>query len=272
MTKSILLTGATDGIGFETAKRLVGAGHTVLIHGRSEKKLADTCEHLAQLHGAGIVETYRADLSDMAAVETLAQSIKETHDALDVIINNAGVFSTLQPVTKDDLDVRFVVNTLAPYLLTQRLLPLLSSNGRVVNLSSAAQSTVSLNALQGKQRLGDNQAYAQSKLAITMWSAHLAQALAPRGTSIIAVNPASLLASKMVKEAYGVAGHDLGIGADILVRAALSDEFAHASGKYFDNDQGRFANPHADAMDPKKNQQLVDAMESVLGRLSARHD
>ena len=80
------------------------------------------------------------------------------------------------------------------------------------------------------------------------------------GAVIVAVNPASLLASKMVKDAYGVEGSDLGIGADILVRAALSDEFANASGKYFDNDQQRFAKPHSDALDQAKNEKLVAAM------------
>ena len=68
----------------------------------------------------------------------------------------------------------------------------------------------------------------------------------------------------MVKDAYGVSGNDIGIGADILVRAALSDEFADASGKYFDNDHGQFAAPHPDALDPRKNQAIVAAIEAQL--------
>ena len=70
----------------------------------------------------------------------------------------------------------------------------------------------------------------------------------------------------MVKDAYGIAGSDIGIGADILVRAALSDEFADASGRYYDNDSKRFADPHRDALDPHKNQRVVDAIEQVLAR------
>ncbi len=107
-------------------------------------------------------------------------------------------------------------------------------------------------------------AYAQSKLAITMWSCHMAMELKENGPAIIAVNPASMLGSKMVKEAYGVAGGDLSIGADILCRAALSDEFAGASGKYFDNDTGRFASPHPDALDAEKNAALVGTIEAWL--------
>ncbi len=267
MTKTILLTGATDGIGLETAKLLAGAGHIVLIHGRSDKKLTETEKTLSGTSGVGAIEIYRADLSKIAEVEAFASAIAKNHSTVDVIINNAGVFSTPNPVTDDGFDVRFVVNTIAPYLLTKRLLPLLSSTSRVVNLSSAAQSPVSLDALAGRLQLNDNQAYAQSKLAITMWSFHLARTLNDKGPTIVAVNPGSLLASKMVKDAYGVEGSDLGIGADILVRAALSDEFANASGRYFDNDRGEFSQPHPDALNAAKNEKLVAAIDEILVKL-----
>ena len=140
----------------------------------------------------------------------------------------------------------------------------MSNDGRVINLSSAAQSPVNLNALSGSVHLDDSQAYAQSKLGLTMWTFHLSQALKNEGPAIIAVNPASFLASKMVKDAYGVEGNDLRIGADILVRAALSDEFESASGRYFDNDQRRFTSPHPDALDSQKNERLVQAIEAIL--------
>ncbi len=266
MTKTILLTGATDGIGLKTAGRLAAAGHTLLLHGRSESKLARTVETLSSIGGAGVIETYCADLSSIDEVESLASEIASHHARLDVIINNAGVFKTPAPVTDDGFDIRFVVNTVSPYLLTKRLLHLLPDNGRVVNLSSAAQATVSLDALAGKRRLNDNEAYAQSKLAITMWSFHLAQDLGPAGPVIVAVNPGSLLASKMVKDAYGVAGSDLGIGANILFRAALGDDFGDASGRYFDNDQGRFASPHPDALDAGRNEAVVSAIDAILAR------
>jgi len=269
MTKTILITGSTDGIGLETAKLLVGAGHKVLLHGRSDTKLATAQKMLAPLSNAESTATYQADLSNIAEVEALASALTEQQPKLDVLINNAGVFKTPHSLTTSGLDVRFMVNTLAPYLLTQRLLPLLSSEGRVINLSSAAQATVNLSALTGKVRLDDSQAYAQSKLALTMWSLHLAQSLGNNGPVIVAVNPASLLGSKMVKDAYGIDGNDLRVGADILVRAALSDEFAHASGRYFDNDQQQFAAPHPDALDTHKNAQLVQTIEMVLAEISA---
>ncbi len=270
MKKTILLTGATDGIGLETAKRLVGEGHTVLIHGRSDEKLVSTKNILSNISGAGVIETYRADLSKLADVESLADAVAAKHTELSVVINNAGVFNIPDPLTDDGFDIRFIVNTIAPYLLTRRLLSSLSATSRIVNLSSAAQSPVSLEALTGKRRLTDDQAYAQSKLAITMWSFYLAEELGSEGPMVVAVNPASLLASKMVKGAYGVEGNDLGIGADILVRAALSDEFTNASGRYFDNDRGEFAKPHPDALDTVKNKALVAAIEDVAKELGAQ--
>ena len=263
MKKVVLVTGSTDGIGFETAKMLVKAGHHVLLHGRNPSKLADAEKALTTLKGDDSVEAYLADLSRLGDVEALARAVIEKHERLDVLINNAGVLKTPNPVTADGLDVRFIVNTLAPYLLTKRLLPLLGKRGRVVNLSSAAQAPVDLDALAGRGELADMEAYAQSKLAITAWSRVMAKSL-PDGPAVIAVNPGSLLASKMVKEGFGVAGNDISIGAEILTRAALTDEFASASGQYFDNDKGAFGPPHADALDPSKSEEIVNAIDALL--------
>ncbi len=258
MSKTILITGATDGIGLETARRLATDGHRVLLHGRSADKLDAAARAVGDPAGR-----YLADLSRLADVEALAAAIAVEHQRLDVLINNAGVFKTPVTTTAEGLDVRFMVNTLAPYALTRRLLPLFAREGRIVNLSSAAQSPVSLRALTGESRLSDMEAYAQSKLALTMWSATLAAELTD-GPVVVAVNPGSLLASKMVREGFGVAGSDLGIGAEILARAALSPDFADASGRYFDNDAGRFGPPHPDALDLDKSRALVRAMDGLL--------
>ncbi|WP_146491096.1 SDR family NAD(P)-dependent oxidoreductase [Vibrio sp. T20] len=265
MRKKIMITGATDGIGLETAKMLAQQGHHILIHGRNPTKLSKVETGLSRLSKDAIIESYVADLSSLSEVEALANQVKSEHEKLDVLINNAGVYKVSEVTTSDNLDVRFVVNTIAPYLLTQKLLPLFDATGRIVNLSSAAQSTVNLEALissnAGKL---DGPVYAQSKLALTMWSIELANTLLDNGPSVIPVNPASFLGSKLVKEAYGVDGNDLAIGADILCRAALSEEFANASGKYFDNDSGLFKDPHADALNPAKNRKLVEALDRLL--------
>lgn len=267
MSKTILITGSTDGIGLEAAKLLTAEGHTILLHGRSHDKLAKAKETLAAIPGSGSVEVYAADLSKLGNVETLAEEILQNNDHIDVLINNAGILKTSDTVTENGLDVRFAVNTIAPYILARKLLPRMSPDSRVVNISSAAQAPVDHGALHGQRRLDDMEAYSQSKLAITMWSRHLAQELGESGPVVVAVNPGSLLASKMVQQGFGIAGNDIGIGADILARAAVSDEFSDASGLYYDNDAGRFGPPHPHALDAQKSAEVVQTIDEIIRRL-----
>ena len=265
MQKTILITGSTDGIGLEAARVLYSKGHHILLHGRSDKKLKAAEKALSRQPGNGRFDSYLADLSRMVDVAALAQAVAADHEKLDVLVNNAGVLRTVDTHTDEDLDIRFAVNTFAPYLLTLRLLPLLGPGARVVNLSSAAQSPVDLEALAGRARISDQMnAYAQSKLALMMWSRTMAASQKTGGVVVVAVNPGSLLATKMVKEGFGVTGKDIRIGSDILVRAVLSDEFAQASGLYFDNDKGRFASPHPDALDSLKSERVVNVIQGIL--------
>ena len=262
--KTVLITGATDGIGLETAKTLAAAGHRILLHGRSVEKLAASAETVAMRGGE--VDTFRADLSELAAVLELANSVLGRHSKLDAVVNNAGVLKTSKITTVDGLDVRFAVNTYAPYLLALTLLPALAPKGRIVNLSSAAQAPVSLTALENPTQLADMDAYAQSKLALTIWSRELAQDLS-EGQVSVAVNPGSLLGSKMVKEGFGIAGGDLQVGADVLCDAAMGERFTSANGRYFDNDSDAFAEPHGSAADPAVRARVMQAMRRKLEAL-----
>ena len=265
MPKTILLTGATDGIGLAAAKHLLEAGHHLLLHGRNADKLEALKAEFADAPGR--CETYRADLSRLDEVSALADSILKDHTALDALINNAGVLKTAEPITPEGWDVHLVVNTLAPYQLTRRLLPLLGPGGRVVNVGSAAQAPVDIAALTGKQDpLTAMAAYSMSKLALTMWSNALARELDGKGPALITLNPGSLLATKMVHEGFGIEGSDVQIGADILVRSVLSDEFADANGRYYDNDSKQFADPHPDALDAEKCREVMEAVEGLLGK------
>lgn len=258
MSKTILVTGATDGIGKLTATLLAAQGHKVLLHGRNPAKLQNVAVNIN-----GDTESYTADLSRLSDVESMAAEILRQHKQLDVLINNAGVFKTSSPQTPEGLDVRFVVNTFAPYVLTRRLLPIIPATGRIVNLSSAAQAPINLEGMTGQRKLDDMDAYAQSKLAITIWSQEMAKEQ-PEGPVVVAVNPGSLLASKMVKEGFGVAGSDLSIGADILCKAALDESFAQASGKYFDNDSGVFRAPHFAAQKTDHTNAVMQTMKEVI--------
>lgn len=264
MIKTILLTGASDGIGLESAKKLAVLGHHLIIHGRNKSKIESVKSELMALPNVSKIDTIIADLSDLQQVTTFAKKIISDYTRLDILINNAGVFKVPNPVNAEGLDVRFVVNTIAPYLLTQLLTPLLGKNGRVVNLSSAAQSPVNMQALVGEVRLEDMQAYAQSKLGIRLWTA--AMSLIEHAPTCISVNPGSLLASKMVKEGFGIDGNDLSIGADILVLITLDDEMLQHNGEYFDNDAGRFSADIPATELSRMAKQLVSTMDKMIER------
>lgn len=279
--KTILITGSTDGIGKLAALKLAKAGHQVYLHGRDAEKLASVIAEVQAVATGEAVENidgFVADFSDLAAVLKMASDVNEKLPKLDVLINNAGIYTTSAATTKDDLDIRFVVNYLAPYELTNALLPLLKQSGRVriVNLSSAAQAPISYKAFVGQASLDDKAAYAQSKLALTMWSIDLADRVASDDINVIAVNPGSLLNTKMVDEAYGQYWSSADKGANILAELAISDEFADDTGKYFDNDikdgahgdaRGEFGQPHADALNKEAIAELEKHTQQILQSL-----
>ncbi len=267
MSKTILITGSTDGLGLEAAKRLAGQGHQLILHGRNPNKLQTAQQEVAQLIGGDAPDGHAVDLSDLAEVKAWSGRLVDQYPHLDVVINNAGVFQTDHPKTSGGLDIRFAVNTIAPYVLARDLMSVVGTEGRIVNLSSAAQAPVDLDAIGSFTGLDHMPAYAQSKLALTMWSMHLGLANSGTGPVVVAVNPGSLLATKMVRQGFGVAGSDIGIGVDITSRAAVGEDFAEASGRYFDNDARSFGPPHPDAEDPTKRQAVVETIETVLAAI-----
>ena len=270
--KNILITGSTDGIGKLAALRLAKEGHKLYLHGRDPKKLEATIAEIRKEADSKTVFGSVADFSNLSSVTSFSEKTACELEQLGVLINNAGVFKTPQLTNQDNLDLRFTVNYLAPYILTKGILPILkrSPESRIINLSSAAQAPVSLNALIGEETLSVQEAYAQSKLALTMWSFELAKK--EKDIAIIAVNPGSLLNTKMVKEAYGHHWSSASKGATILYDLATAGEFMGVSGRYFDNDQGdpkgEFAEAHPDAYNTKKIDDLLATTEQLLSRLS----
>ncbi|MGM8870826.1 SDR family NAD(P)-dependent oxidoreductase [Psychrobacter sp. 2Y5] len=281
MTKTILITGSTDGIGKLAALNLAKAGHQVYLHGRDADKLDKVIMEVkaaATSAAADNIDGFVADLSDLHAVHKMAAEVNDKLAELDVLVNNAGIYTTASPITKDGLDVRFVVNYLAPHELTNALLPLLqkSNKARIINLSSAAQAPIYYPAFTGSERLDDKDAYAQSKLALTMWSMDLAEAVTDDNINVIAVNPGSLLNTKMVNEAYGKYWSSADKGANILTELAISDDFADDTGKYFDNDikdgvhgdaRGEFGQPHANALNKDAIAELKRQTQELLQSL-----
>lgn len=263
MSKTILITGSTDGIGKLAAEALVKAGHKVILHGRNLDKLNHVRTEMSAL---GDVSAICADLSDMKAVQDMAADIVAAGQNIDVLVNNAGVFVVSDTDTPTGHDVRIMVNTLAPVILTQAVLPLIPLSGRVVNLSSAAQRSVHKNAITGNMSFSnDMEAYAQSKLALTLWTMKMSQ-VHPEGPVFVALNPGSLLATNMVR-AMGIDGNDVTIGRDVILKCALSPEIEGRSGQYYDTDAGGFGPAHADTADPD----IIDTVSDWIGSELSRH-
>lgn len=268
MNKAILITGSTDGIGKLTALKLAKEGNTIYIHGRSEEKVNLVISELKTESNNQNIKGFVADFSDIDAVYNMAEQIKGEISKLDVIINNAGIFKTSAKSKFKSFDIRLVVNYFAPYVLTNILIPLLKkgNNARIINLSSAAQSKVTDAAMAGINIPNASEAYAQSKLALTMWSFYLANQL--EDISVIAVNPGSLLNTKMANEAYGQHWSPASKGVDILYDLAVSKEYEGLTEKYFDNDKGNprgaFANAHPDAYDEALVSKLINKTKDLL--------
>lgn len=268
MSKVIFITGSTDGIGKLAAIQLAQAGHQVYLHGRNAQKLEALIQEIKTLSGNDKINGWLADFADLKAVDMMAKQIKDTLPQLDVLINNAGVFKSPKLKNADGLELRYVVNYLAPYVLTKALLPLLQKGptARIINLSSAAQIPVDYEVFKGKATASIQNAYAQSKLALTMWSFYLAQQLS--NVSVIAVNPGSLLNTNMVKEGFGYHWSSAEKGANILYDLAVSTAYDGITGRYFDNDKGAekgsFGKAHPDAYKADARAKLVQTTEQLL--------
>lgn len=266
--KTILITGSTDGIGKLAAIKFAKDGHRLFLHGRNSEKMEKVINGIKSQTNNPNVNGFVADFSDMDDVRKMSNKVICELDHLDVLINNAGIFKSPVNTTKDGLDIRFAVNYLAPYVLTNSLLPLLkkSASARVVNLSSAAQSSVSLPALEGTASIPVQSAYAQSKLALTMLSFDLAKK--ENDITVIALNPGSLLNTKMVQEAYGRHWSSADKGANIIYDLGTLEEYQKNSGTYFDNDlgnpKGDFNEAHSDAYEDDLIKELIDITERIL--------
>jgi NAD(P)-dependent dehydrogenase (short-subunit alcohol dehydrogenase family) len=263
---TVLVTGATDGLGRRVALELAGRGTEVLLHGRRRERCEAVVEQVRRHTGAEGPHYYLADLSSLGAVRGLAEQIFSEHDHLDVLVNNAGVIAMEREETEDGLELTFTVNYLAHFLLTNLLVPLLrdSAPARVVNVSSAGQSPVDFGNVMLERGYDAMRAYTQSKLAQVMFTLELAERL--RGTEVTtnALHPATLMDTKMVLETFGRASSSVREGAEATVRLAVSPELEGVTGRYFDGT--REARANRQAYDGEARKRLWDLSEELCGR------
>jgi len=191
--RTVLVTGASAGIGRATAAQLASMGARVLLASRSrERGEAARASIVERVPGAS-TELLVADLASQDGVRSLAAQTLAASDRLDVLINNAGVFTRGYEETPDGLETQFAVNHLAPFLLTNLLRERLaeSAPARVITVSSEAhkRGRIEFDDLQGKDRYNGLKAYAQSKLANLLFNRELARRLAGTGVTSNALHP-----------------------------------------------------------------------------------
>ena len=264
---TILVTGATDGLGRRVARELAAKGATVLLHGRNPERLEATLEELMSQVGSEKANSYLADLSSLAAVRDLADRILSKHDRLDVLVNNAGIIVRERRENEDGYELTFAVNYLSHFLLTRLLLPLLkdSAPARIVNVASAGQSPLDFSNLMLERGYDAMKAYSQSKLAQVMFTFELAEHLRGTGVSVNALHPASLMDTKMVQSTFGYSMSTVEEGTEAVVRLAISPEIGGVTGRYFDGT--REARANRQAYDPRVRNRLWVLSEELCGRL-----
>jgi protochlorophyllide reductase len=187
-----LITGASSGLGLETARALVARGATVVLGCRSRERAEQARQELlAAVVAGGAIDVLDLDLADLGSVQRAAAELADRYGRLDLLINNAGVMGLPRALTQDGFESQFGTNHLGHFALTTALLPLLRgrSDARVVTVTSGAQyfGRIAFDDLQGERRYDRWQAYSQSKLANVMFALELQARLEAEGSALLSL-------------------------------------------------------------------------------------
>ncbi|MEO1434935.1 MAG: SDR family oxidoreductase [Bacteroidota bacterium] len=249
--KTVLITGASSGIGFQAAKLIAKKGAKVVVVARNEAKAQKTVTELQKLVPDGNFAGLHADFSKLDEVRQLAADFKAQSKQLDVLLNNAGLVVAEHQLSADGYELQFAVNHLAPFLLTHLLIDLLkaSPQGRVVNVSSAAHYSgkLSLQRVKGPQESYKGMAaYAQSKLCNVLFTRRLAKAM--EGTKVttnalhpgvvktsIGNRPSSMLSTVWTIMKPFMRSEEAGAGTSVYL--STDPALDQVTGKFFDQNQ-----------------------------------
>jgi NAD(P)-dependent dehydrogenase (short-subunit alcohol dehydrogenase family) len=255
--QTVLVTGATDGIGREVATRLAQLGATVLLHGRDADRLDATRREITERTGATDVVPLQADLSSLAEVDALADAVERHTDRLHLLLSNAGVGfgppDGPREVSADGYELRFAVNHLAPHHLARRLAPLLeaSAPSRIVAVVSAGQAPLDPDDLLTEHGWDGVLAYRRSKLAELMSAFDLADDLRGTGVVVHALHPATLMDTTMVRDAEREPESTVESGITAVVRLALDPTLDEVTGRFYAGPREAPEAVHPQAHDPE---------------------
>jgi NAD(P)-dependent dehydrogenase (short-subunit alcohol dehydrogenase family) len=245
--KTVLVTGATNGIGLVAATQIAAMGAQVVIVSRSEEKCAAVTARIRKEAGNDKVEYIAADLSTRAGVRQAAEEFLRSHKRLDVLLNNAGGFFMSRQVSADGLEMTFALNHLGYFHLTRLLLDVIQSSGpaRIVNVSSDAHrgAQIDFDDLQSEKNYAGFRTYARSKLANLLFTYELARRLEGTAVTVNALHP-GFVNTGFAKNNGWLAAFAMNLigplmarkpaeGAETSIHLATSAEVEGISGKYF---------------------------------------
>jgi NAD(P)-dependent dehydrogenase (short-subunit alcohol dehydrogenase family) len=262
--QTILVTGATDGLGREVARELAQRGARVLLHGRNREKAEVTRRAVAEATGSDRLEVLVADLASLAQVRDLAEQTRASTDALHVLVNNAGVGGAPRTLSEDGHELHLAVNYLSHFLLTKELLPLLerSAPARIVNVASIGQAPIDFDDPMLERGYDPMRAYSQSKLAQISFTFELAERLGDSAAvTVNALHPATIMDTKMVREYFGRTRTSVDEGTEATLRLVIDPKLDGVTGRYFDGLRESSAN--AQAYDPEARRRLWALSEEL---------
>ncbi|MBC8087515.1 MAG: SDR family NAD(P)-dependent oxidoreductase [Phycisphaerae bacterium] len=260
----ILITGSTDGLGREVARRAAATGAHVIVHGRNRERGLAVVEEIKSA-GKGSAAFYPADLASLANVRAFADTILRHYPRIDVLVNNAGVWLREGPrqTSADGYEMTFAVNYLAGYLLTKMLLPrvMASAPSRIINVASQTQSPIDFTDVLQERTYAGQRAYSQSKLAQVMYTFDLARELEGKRVTVVALHPATLMDTHLVEAAGMSPRSTVDEGATALMHLIMDVNITH--GAFYRGTIAGRANPQA--YDEGARAQLKAVSEKLIG-------
>jgi retinol dehydrogenase 12 len=273
--KTVVVTGASSGIGQAAAVQLAQLGAEVVPVGRDAGRLAQTANRIRDVNPVATTQPLRADFASLEEVRRLAGELLERHPHIDVLVNNAGLVSGRRALTVDGNETTLAVNHLAPFLLTNLLIDRLrSSSARIVTTSSDAHRSALLDIddLQGERQWSSWRAYSNSKLANVLFTRALARRMQGSGVSANSLHP-GVIRTRLGRNAgglFGIGWRLAGLffrssrrGAATIVHLSTQEDGVRVSGGYFAD--CRPATPSLQAQDDELGERLWQASERLTG-------
>jgi len=274
--RTCLITGATDGIGKETAIGMAKNGYNLILIGRNEEKGKNVSDEIRKIADSIDIDFFTADLILMKEVSRVADEVCQKYDRIDVLINNVGAYFAFRDVTEEGFERTFALNHLGYFLMTKKLLPLVEKSDykRIVNVSSSAHYGVSFefDNLNGEKKYRGFRAYQKSKLANVMFTYELAKKVKDSGITANCLHP-GFVASKfgnnnnflwrgIISFFKALSAINVKKGAKNSIHLACSDDVKDISGRFFSNCEVKKGS--GKAKNEEHNQKLWEISEDAV--------